>query len=175
LTAVAWKRTSCRRAGHVVTISSSAGLAGFEFCTAYSPSKYGVEGFMEALALEVAPFGIHTTVVNPGFFRTELLTKESTSFAQPSIDDLAERGTAQRDFWTSENGQQTRDPAKLAQALLTITAEEQPPKRFLAGAGELTSRCRLTARLADHARFAPPVAASIAAPHDHTGPQRARC
>jgi NAD(P)-dependent dehydrogenase (short-subunit alcohol dehydrogenase family) len=122
-----------QRSGHVVTISSSAGLAGFEFCTAYSASKYGVEGFMEALALEVEPFGIHTTIVNPGFFRTELLTKESTNFAEPSIEDYAERGAAQREFWTSQNGQQTGDPAKLAQALLTITGEVQPPRRFLAG------------------------------------------
>ena len=122
-----------QRSGHVVTISSSAGLAGFEFCTAYSASKYGVEGFMEALALEVEPFGVHTTIVNPGFFRTELLTKESTNFARPSIEDYAERGAAQREFWTSQNGQQTGDPAKLAQALLAITGEAQPPKRFLAG------------------------------------------
>ena len=123
-----------QRSGHVVTISSSAGLQGFEFCTAYSASKYAVEGFMEALALEIEPFGIHTTIVNPGFFRTELLTKESTNFAEPSIEDYAERGAAQREFWTSQNGQQTGDPAKLAQALLTITGEDQPPRRFIAGA-----------------------------------------
>jgi NAD(P)-dependent dehydrogenase (short-subunit alcohol dehydrogenase family) len=122
-----------QRSGHIVTISSSAGLAGYEFCSAYSASKYGVEGFMEALALEVEPFGIHTTIVNPGFFRTELLTKESTSFAEPSIEDYAERGAAQREFWTSQNGRQTGDPAKLAEALLTITGEAKPPRRFLAG------------------------------------------
>ncbi len=122
-----------QRSGHVVTISSSAGLAGFEFCTAYSASKYGVEGFMEALAPEVEPFGIHTTIVNPGFFRTELLSKESTSFAEPSVEDYAERGAAQREFWTGQNGQQGGDPAKLAQALLTITGEEPPPRRFIAG------------------------------------------
>jgi NAD(P)-dependent dehydrogenase (short-subunit alcohol dehydrogenase family) len=126
-----------QRSGHVVTISSSAGLAGFEFCTAYSASKYGVEGFMEALALEVEPFGIHTTLVNPGFFRTELLTKESTNFAEPSIEDYADRGAAQREFWTSQNGRQSGDPAKLAQALLTIADEEQPPSRFIAGADSI--------------------------------------
>ena len=67
-----------QRSGHVVTISSSAGLAGFEYGTAYAASKFGVDGWMESLAPEVEPFGIHTTIVNPGFFRTELLTKEST-------------------------------------------------------------------------------------------------
>src|SRR4249919_3291702 len=70
-----------QRSGHIITISSSAGLTGFEFCTAYSASKFGLEGWMEALHAEVAPFGITTTIVNPGFFRTELLTAESTNFA----------------------------------------------------------------------------------------------
>jgi NAD(P)-dependent dehydrogenase (short-subunit alcohol dehydrogenase family) len=136
-----------QRSGHIVTISSSAGLAGFEFCTAYSASKYGVEGFMEALTLEVEPFGIHTTIVNPGFFRTELLTKASTNFAEPSIEDYAERGAAQREFWTSQNGQQTGDPAKLAQALLTITGQEQPPRRFIAGADAITTAEQHIAKL----------------------------
>jgi NAD(P)-dependent dehydrogenase (short-subunit alcohol dehydrogenase family) len=85
-----------QRSGHVVTISSSAGLAGFEYGTAYAASKFGVDGWMESLAPEVEPFGIHTTIVNPGFFRTELLTKESTNYATPSIDDYAERNAAQR-------------------------------------------------------------------------------
>jgi NAD(P)-dependent dehydrogenase (short-subunit alcohol dehydrogenase family) len=123
-----------QRSGNVVTISSSAGLAGFEYGTAYAASKFGVDGWMESLAPEVEPFGIHTTIVNPGFFRTELLTKESTNYATPSIDDYAERNPAQRAFWESQNGRQQGDPAKLAQALLTIVDEEQPPRRFIAGA-----------------------------------------
>ena len=123
-----------QRSGHVVTISSSAGFAGFEYGTAYAASKFGVDGWMESLAPEIEPFGIHTTIVNPGFFRTELLTKESTNYATPSIEDYAERNAAQREFWESQNGQQGGDPAKLAQALLTIADEEQPPRRFIAGA-----------------------------------------
>jgi NAD(P)-dependent dehydrogenase (short-subunit alcohol dehydrogenase family) len=122
------------RSGHVVTISSSAGFAGFEYGTAYAASKFGVDGWMESLAPEIEPFGIHTTVVNPGFFRTELLTKESTNYAPESIEDYAERNAAQRAFWESQNGRQQGDPAKLAQALLTIVDEEQPPRRFIAGA-----------------------------------------
>ncbi len=123
-----------QRAGHVVTISSSAGLVGQEYCTAYAASKFGVEGFMESLALEVAPFGIRTTIVNPGFFRTELLTPESTTYAEATIADYAARNAAQREAWAAANGQQSGDPAKLAQALLTIAAQEQPPRRFIAGA-----------------------------------------
>src|SRR3954453_17302092 len=123
-----------QRFGHVVTISSSAGFAGFEYGTAYAASKFGVDGWMESLAPEIEPFGINTTVVNPGFFRTELLTEDSTNYAPASIEDYAERNAAQREFWESMNGQQGGDPAKLAQALLTITDQEQPPFRFLAGA-----------------------------------------
>ena len=123
-----------QRSGHVVTISSSAGLVGFEYCTAYAASKFGVEGFMESLAAEVQAFGIQTTIVNPGFFRTELLTKQSTNYAQQSIEDYAPGNAGQREFWESQNGHQTGDPAKLAQALLTLAAQEHPPRRFIAGA-----------------------------------------
>jgi NAD(P)-dependent dehydrogenase (short-subunit alcohol dehydrogenase family) len=123
-----------QRAGHIISISSSAGLAGFEFCTAYAASKFGLEGWMESLHAEVAPFGITTTIVNPGFFRTELLSPESTQYAEPSIEDYAERTAAQKEFWKSQNGRQGGDPAKLAQALITMANEKQPPRRFIAGA-----------------------------------------
>jgi NAD(P)-dependent dehydrogenase (short-subunit alcohol dehydrogenase family) len=128
-----------QRSGHVITISSSAGLAGFEYGTAYAASKFGVDGWMESLAPEVEPFGIHTTIVNPGFFRTELLTQESTNYATPSIADYAERNTAQREYWESQNGRQMGDPAKLAKALLTIADEEHPPRRFIAGADAIAT------------------------------------
>ena len=120
--------------GHIISISSSAGLASFDFCSAYSASKFGLEGWMQALQSELAPFGIHTTIVNPGFFRTELLTKESTKYTDHPIEDYNERRSPQMDFWTNANGQQTGDPAKLARALIKISNEEPPPLRFIAGA-----------------------------------------
>jgi len=123
--------------GHVVTISSSAGFAGFEYGTAYAASKFGLDGWMESLAPEIASFGIHTTVVNPGFFRTELLTTESTNYAPASIEDYTLRNAAQHEFWNGMNGKQGGDPAKLARALLTIAELEQPPFRFIAGADAL--------------------------------------
>ena len=123
-----------QRAGHIISISSTAGLAGFEFCTAYAASKFGLEGWMESLHAEVAPYGITTTIVNPGFFRTQLLSPKSTQYAEPSIEDYAERTAAQKEFWKSQNGRQGGDPAKLAQALITIATETQPPRRFIAGA-----------------------------------------
>ena len=136
-----------QRSGHVVTISSSAGLVGLEYCTAYAASKFGVEGFMESLAPEVEPFGIHTTIVNPGFFRTELLTNESTNYAQPSIEDYAARNEAQHDFWEGQDGQQSGDPAKLAQALVTITDQQPPPRRFIAGADAIATAEQVIATL----------------------------
>jgi NAD(P)-dependent dehydrogenase (short-subunit alcohol dehydrogenase family) len=122
-----------QRSGHIISISSAAGLVGFEFCTAYAASKFGVEGWMESLHAEVAPFGISTTIVNPGFFRTELLSEQSTHYAEPSIRDYDERRAKQLEFWKAQNGQQPGDPAKLARALITISSQEPPPRRFVAG------------------------------------------
>jgi NAD(P)-dependent dehydrogenase (short-subunit alcohol dehydrogenase family) len=128
-----------QRSGHIISISSSAGLVGFEFCAAYSASKFGLEGWMESLHAEVAPFGITTTIVNPGFFRTELLSEESTQYAEPSIDDYAEHTAAQQEFWKAQNGRQGGDPAKLARALITIAGVEPPPRRFIAGADSIAT------------------------------------
>src|SRR6266566_4853619 len=123
-----------QRSGHIISISSGAGLVGFEFCSAYAASKFGLEGWMESLHAEVAPFGITTTIVNPGFFRTELLTEQSTNYAEPSIEDYDERRAKQLEFWKAQNGQQSGDPAKLARALIVIASQEPPPRRFIAGA-----------------------------------------
>src|SRR5712692_6941229 len=93
-----------QRSGHIISISSSAGLAaGFEFVTAYAASKFGLEGWMESLHAEVAPFGITTMIVNPGFFRTDLLTEQSTNYAELSVEDYAERRAKQIELWKSQN------------------------------------------------------------------------
>src|SRR5258707_8101266 len=123
-----------QRSGHIISISSAAGLVGFEFCSAYAGWKFGVEGWMESLHPEVAPFGITTTIINPGFFRTELLTEQSTQYAEPSIKDYDERRATQLEFWRAQNGKQSGDPAKLARALIIIASQEPPPRRFIAGA-----------------------------------------
>ncbi|MET9512041.1 SDR family oxidoreductase [Streptomyces flavidovirens] len=123
-----------QRDGHVITLSSIAGLVGAEFNAAYAASKFGLEGWMESLRYDIAPYNIHTTIVEPGFFRTELLVDASTTWPEPTIDDYAERTTATVEAWKSINGQQPGDPAKLAHALLTIADQDQPPLRFLAGA-----------------------------------------
>src|SRR3954453_4470846 len=129
-----------QRSGHIISISLSAGLAaGFEFVSAYAASKFGLEGWMESLQAEVAPFGIITTIVNPGFFRTELLTEQSTNYAEASITDYDERRGPLVEYWKAQNGQQSGDPAKLARALITIASQTQPPRRFIAGADAIAT------------------------------------
>jgi len=123
-----------QRSGLLVAISSTAGIAGQMFCTAYAAAKFGIEGWMESLTPEIAPFGIRTMLVEPGFFRTELLSKESTIYASPSIADYTERKNQIVAAWNSMDGKQSGDPAKLANALVTLVALEEPPTRFAAGA-----------------------------------------
>jgi NAD(P)-dependent dehydrogenase (short-subunit alcohol dehydrogenase family) len=128
-----------QRSGVVVAISSTAGIVGQEFCTAYAAAKFGVEGWIESLAPEVAPFGIRTMLVEPGFFRTQLLSPESTTYAEPSIDDYAERTTQTVAAWNAMNGQQGGDPAKLASALVQLAGRDEPPLRWVAGADAIAT------------------------------------
>jgi NAD(P)-dependent dehydrogenase (short-subunit alcohol dehydrogenase family) len=123
-----------QRSGMLVTISSTAGIAGQLFCTAYAAAKFGIEGWMESLAPEVAPFGIRTMLVEPGFFRTELLSKDSTIYAKPSIADYTERTKEIVAAWNNMDGKQSGDPAKLANTLVRLVELEEPPTRFAAGA-----------------------------------------
>src|SRR5436309_4182260 len=123
-----------QRRGLVVTISSTAGITGQAFVSAYAAAKFGVEGWMESLTPEVAPFGIRTMLVEPGFFRTELLTDESTKWPKPSIDDYAEKTRHTVSAWKKMNGLQGGDPAKLAKALLQLASQPEPPLRWPAGA-----------------------------------------
>jgi NAD(P)-dependent dehydrogenase (short-subunit alcohol dehydrogenase family) len=123
-----------QRSGLLLTISSTAGIAGQMFCTAYAAAKFGIEGWMESLTPEIAPFGIRTMLVEPGFFRTELLGNDSTTYAQPTIDDYAERTKEIVAAWKSMDGKQGGDPAKLADALVKLVELKEPPTRFAAGA-----------------------------------------
>ena len=123
-----------QRSGLVVTNSSTAAIVGSEFCTAYAASKFALEGWMESLAPEVAPFGTRTMLVEPGFFRTELLSPESTNFAHSSIADYATRTEQTVAALKGLNGLQLGDPAKLADALVQLASQDEPPLRFVAGA-----------------------------------------
>jgi NAD(P)-dependent dehydrogenase (short-subunit alcohol dehydrogenase family) len=123
-----------QRSGLVVTVSSTAGLAGGEFLSAYAASKYALEGWMESLTPEVAPFGTRTMLVEPGFFRTELLSTESTSYAESSIDDYADRTRQTVTAWNGMHRRQGGDPGRLADALVQLAGQAEPPLRWAAGA-----------------------------------------
>ena len=122
-----------QRSGLVVSISSTAGVVGGAFASAYAASKFALEGWMEGLAGEVAPYGIRTMIVEPGFFRTELLQPESTTFAELSIDDYAQRTAETIPAWQAMNGRQAGAPDKLARALVELAGSDEPPQRWVAG------------------------------------------
>jgi NAD(P)-dependent dehydrogenase (short-subunit alcohol dehydrogenase family) len=122
-----------QRSGLVISISSTAGVVGGTFASAYAASKFGLEGWMEGLAGEVEPYGIRSMIVEPGFFRTELLQPESTTFAELSIDDYAERTAETIPAWQAMNGRQAGDPAKLARAAVELADSDEPPLRWVAG------------------------------------------
>src|SRR3954465_2965569 len=122
-----------QRSGLVISISSGAGVIGGPSGSAYAASKFALEGWMESLTGEIEPFGIRTIIVEPGFFRTELLTPESTTFAELSIDDYDEARAQSNAFWASMNGQQAGDPVKLARARVQLADSDEPPLRWTAG------------------------------------------
>ncbi|MFD1773977.1 SDR family NAD(P)-dependent oxidoreductase [Paenibacillus rhizophilus] len=150
------------RSGHIISISSTAGLVGYEFCAAYATSKFGLEGWMESLHYDIAPFGIKTTIVEPGFFRTELLKPESSTYAELSIEDYAERNAQTRSWWEEQNGKQGGDPAKLAKGLITIASQEEPPLRWIAGADAIAEAERKVAELQQQINAYRDLSASLA-------------
>ena len=120
-----------QRSGQVITITSTGGLIGQEFCVAYSASKFALEGWMESIRYDLAPYGISTMAVEPGFFRTELLVEgASTIWPELQIEDYAERTEKTIHAWKGMNGQQGGDPKKLARALVTLSDSEQLPLRL---------------------------------------------
>jgi short-subunit dehydrogenase len=122
-----------QRSGHVFTISSLAGLVSVAGGTIYSASKFAVEGWMEGLAEELRPLGITSTVVEPGFFKTDFLDTSSISYGAYVISDYVEQFAVFKTFLDDMNHNQVGEPAKLAAALLKISEMKQPPVRWAAG------------------------------------------
>ena len=122
------------RSGRIFNLSSSAGFRGVETGSLYCASKFAVEGFSESLALELAPFGIQVTIIEPGPFRTDFLTPASIRFGARAIPDYEERRAALRATFEQRNGKQPGDPVKLADAMVQLADEAAPPLRFTAGA-----------------------------------------
>jgi NAD(P)-dependent dehydrogenase (short-subunit alcohol dehydrogenase family) len=156
-----------QRSGLIVTISSTGGITGQAFVSAYSAAKFGVEGWMESLAQEIAPFGIRTMLVEPGFFRTELLTDQSTVWPEASIDDYAEKTRETVAAWKKMNGLQGGDPAKLAKALVQLASQAEPPRRWPAGADAVEAFEKKAKELLEQASANRTLSSSLA--HDHAG------
>jgi NAD(P)-dependent dehydrogenase (short-subunit alcohol dehydrogenase family) len=138
-----------QRSGHIINISSVAGVVGQRAVAAYGASKFAVEGLSLAVAQEVEPFGIKVTVVEPGFFRTDLLNPQSVEWSTGHIEDYGPPGNVQA-AWAAYHGQQPDDPAALGEALVQIADMEHPPKVFAAGSDALEAITPMVeARLAE--------------------------
>jgi NAD(P)-dependent dehydrogenase (short-subunit alcohol dehydrogenase family) len=122
------------RKGRIFNISSTAGIRGAEFVSLYCATKFGLEGFSEALALELAPFGVFVTIVAPSSFRTDFLSGESLRFGGHQIHDYEARRAQIRSSFEERSGLQPGDPVKLADAMVRLSTEANPPMRFMAGA-----------------------------------------
>jgi pyridoxine 4-dehydrogenase len=120
--------------GHVINISSIGGFAGFAGYGLYSASKFAVEGLSEALAAELQPLGIHVTIVEPGYFRTDFLSGSSLKRAKQTIDAYADTVGKTRQAAEQRDGLQQGDPALAAKAIIRIARAQHPPLRLILGA-----------------------------------------
>jgi len=122
-----------QRAGHVVNISSVGGYTGYPGWGVYGATKFAVEGLSEAMTAELAPLGIHVTVVEPGFFRTDFLDDQSLSRTRQEISDYADTVGKTRRIAVDVNHTQRGDPAKLATAMMKLIDAKAPPTRLPLG------------------------------------------
>ena len=135
-----------QRSSHIINISSVAGVVGLKHCSAYGATKFAVEGLSLAVAQEVGQFGIKVTVVEPGFFLTDLLAVSNVKYADSTVADYAPEGTAEA-MWSPYDGKQTGCPDKLGDALVELTRMTNPPQVFVGGSGSPLPWSRRQSRL----------------------------
>jgi NAD(P)-dependent dehydrogenase (short-subunit alcohol dehydrogenase family) len=123
-----------QRCGHVINMSSNGGFKGVLGASMYSSSKFAIEGFSEALALEIEPFGIKLTLVEPGAFRTEFLDSRMLKLGTRALEDYDDLRAKTLAVFEARNHQQIGDPDRLGNAVVALAALPQPPLRFVAGA-----------------------------------------
>ncbi len=122
-----------QRSGRIFNLSSVGGIVGFPGASIYCSTKFAIEGFSESLALELAQFNIHVTIVEPGFFRTDFLDGSSVRYGSKVIEDYARSSAEAKASYDSHNHQQAGDPAMLGSALVQLASMEKPPLRYVAG------------------------------------------
>lgn len=128
-----------QRSGHVINISSIGGFRGSAGFGAYCSTKFAVEGLTEALHAELAPLGIHATVIEPGYFRTDFLDASSLTVSPHVIADYAATSGATRARAGGMNRQQPGDPVKLAAAVVKLVDSATPPLRLPLGKDTLAA------------------------------------
>jgi NAD(P)-dependent dehydrogenase (short-subunit alcohol dehydrogenase family) len=140
--------------GRIINVSSMAGVVGYGRVGAYAASKFALEGLSLSVAQEVEPFGIKVTVVEPGFFRTDLLALQSAVFSDLAVEGY-DSPAAFKAQWQAYHGKQSGDPAKLGQALVQLATMDSPPKQFFAGSDAVDGiTASLEARLKEVRTFA---------------------
>ncbi|OAJ63831.1 short-chain dehydrogenase/reductase [Paraburkholderia ginsengiterrae] len=128
-----------KRSGHVINISSVGGYRAAAGFGVYSSTKFAVEGITEAMHAELKPLGIHATVVEPGYFRTDFLDASSLLVAPDVIGDYDETSGAVRRKAVEMNHNQPGDPQKLAAAMVTLVDAPNPPLRLALGTDTLAA------------------------------------
>lgn len=126
-----------QRSGHVMNMSSIGGYRAAAGFGVYSSTKFAVEGITEALHAELKPLGIHATVVEPGYFRTDFLDVSSLVVGKKIIDDYDETSGSVRRLAVGMNHNQPGDPEKLATALVRLADAQTPPLRLPLGSDTL--------------------------------------
>jgi NAD(P)-dependent dehydrogenase (short-subunit alcohol dehydrogenase family) len=119
-----------QRSGHVINMSSIGGYASSTGWGIYCATKFAVEAISESMSLDLEPLGVRTTVVEPGYFRTEFLSAGSLKSTAARIDDYAATVGAMRRFAAGADRQQPGDPAALARGIVTLVGAPQPPRRM---------------------------------------------
>lgn len=125
-----------QRSGHIFNISSIGGYSGnFPGWGIYCATKFAVAGLTESLAEEIKDFGVKATVVYPGYFRTDFLSKESVRTPENVIEEYEAARNSEQAHLDEINGNQPNDPEKGAEAIIKISEEQYPPVHFLLGSG----------------------------------------
>ncbi|MDP0499188.1 MAG: oxidoreductase [Verrucomicrobiota bacterium JB022] len=138
-----------RRRGLIFNISAMAGVRGGAGFSLFSASKFALEGFTESLVQEIQPFGLHATLVCPGYFRTDFLSESSIRFGERQVDAYEALAQYQREFVADRNGQQLGDPVKLARILVHLSRDENPPLRLPVGSDAVEALAQKIRRLQD--------------------------
>jgi len=141
-----------QRSGHIISISSIAGVTGISGSSIYCASKFALEGWSESLGEELARFGIRTTLIEPGRFRTDFLDASSVAYGDLVIDDYVDDAARRKADLEAANHRQAGDPVRLGRAVVELAHDAQPPVRFAAGTEAYTVLRQRADRLAAQAQ-----------------------